>query len=67
LYYSDGISEAEQDSGEQFGTGRLAEVIENNHQQRAEQLIETIKDNVLKFTCTDYFNDDFTCIVIKIE
>lgn len=67
VYYSDGISEAERASGEQFGTRRLTEVVTMNHQQPAEVLIETIKNAVLQFTNADSFGDDFTCIVVKIQ
>lgn len=66
LYYSDGVSEAEHESGEQFGTRRLIELVQANHQQEAALIVESIRDEVLRFTGSDNFSDDFSCIAVKI-
>lgn len=65
LYYTDGITEAENESKELFGLERLKEVIYKNRYQP----VEKIKRNILK-TLTDFQGereqvDDLTFVVLK--
>ena len=66
LYYSDGISEAETEEGAQFGTKRLVNVVTAHCDQSADTIIEIIKTTVQEFTGKEQFDDDFTCIAVKI-
>jgi len=67
MFYSDGILEAEQESGEQFGTTRLKKLIEDNSRLSPKMLIEKVQEEVLLFTGEDQFDDDFTCIAVRIK
>ena len=66
LFYSDGITEAENPEEEQFGTSRMAELVKQHHQQEPEEMITRLRQEVLTFSGKEQFDDDFTCIVVKI-
>ncbi|NTW11562.1 MAG: serine/threonine-protein phosphatase, partial [Chlorobiaceae bacterium] len=67
VLYSDGISESGRNDNEMFGNQRIAELIVKHHDLSPEALIETLKTEVASFSGRDDFNDDATCIVIRIE
>ncbi|MGL1933071.1 MAG: SpoIIE family protein phosphatase [Desulfotalea sp.] len=67
LYYSDGISEAETEEGAQFGIKRLVEVVTTHCNYSSSVIIEKIKNIVREFTGKHQFDDDFTCIAVKIK
>ena len=67
VFYSDGITEAENSAGEFFGISRLAECVRINSQLDALQLITKIRTAVVAFSNSETFADDLTCVVVKIE
>jgi len=67
VFYSDGITEAQNSSGEFFGISRLAECVRLNNRLDAWQLITKIRTSVVAFSNSETFADDLTCVVIKIE
>ena len=67
VLFSDGITEAMNKDEEEFGDERLREVIINNKNESAENLIEIILDEVHKFTGKTPQMDDMTIVVIKRE
>lgn len=66
LFYSDGVTEAQSATGELFGEQRLAELVQIHHDQTPEDLTVTIRDAAAAFSGCDRFDDDFTCIVVRI-
>ncbi|MBV5326023.1 MAG: SpoIIE family protein phosphatase [Chlorobium sp.] len=66
VFYSDGITESFSPDGRMFGIERLVELVINYHDLPAEALIEHIKEGVSSFAGRDTFDDDVTCIVIRI-
>jgi len=67
VFYSDGITEAQNGSGEFFGISRLAECVRLNSRLDAWQLITKIRMAVVAFSDSETFADDLTCVVVKIE
>jgi PAS domain S-box-containing protein len=64
VFYSDGVTEAENEGGEFFGTNRLIDLLRQNSAQPAASLAQTI------VTAVDAFSrgprsDDLTIIVVK--
>ncbi|MCI0467288.1 MAG: SpoIIE family protein phosphatase, partial [Beijerinckiaceae bacterium] len=67
VFYSDGITEAQNSAGEFFGLSRLAECVRLNSRLDAWQLITKIRMSVVAFSNSETFADDLTCVVVKIE
>jgi sigma-B regulation protein RsbU (phosphoserine phosphatase) len=67
VFYSDGITEAQNSSGEFFGLSRLAECVRLNGRLDAWQLITKIRTSVVAFSNSETFADDLSCVVVKIE
>lgn len=67
LFFSDGIIDAVNREGEQFGRPRVDEVVAKNHELSAEGLVNAIFKAVRKFSdgVTPY--DDETVVVIKVR
>ncbi len=66
VFYSDGASEARSPENEFFGVERVMEMVRQNHDMRAEALVDLIRRAVLSFSKKDKLDDDLTLIVIKI-
>jgi phosphoserine phosphatase RsbU/P len=66
LFYSDGISEAENSKGDLFGTERLIEILKKQHHLSPDSLTQYIIDTVKDYTDQQIFSDDFSCIVVRI-
>jgi sigma-B regulation protein RsbU (phosphoserine phosphatase) len=66
VLYTDGITEAENPEGEEFGVERLSALIrEGDHMLSADGLMNRILESVTDF-CRDVgFNDDVTILVVK--
>ena len=66
LFYTDGVTEAENKFGEEFGIERLSEVLRRGSSLSAENLMDDIYKAAADF-CGDEFNDDVTIVVIKCD
>jgi len=67
LFHTDGVTETQSAAGEMYGVERLAENVRTNHHLPAAQLVDTIRTEVAAFSGRGRFNDDFTCIAVRIE
>ncbi len=67
IFYSDGVSEARSANGELFGSQRIENVVLAKAESTPEQILDTIKKEVLSFIKRDFFEDDFTVIAIKFN
>jgi serine phosphatase RsbU (regulator of sigma subunit) len=65
LLHTDGITEAENDEGEQFTIERLVDLARENHQQSVGQITRLIYNAVRKFMGSRDVLDDLTLVVIK--
>jgi serine phosphatase RsbU (regulator of sigma subunit) len=64
VFYTDGVTEAENRLGEEFGMERLSATVRSGSSLSAEDLMSSIYDAAASF-CGDNFNDDVTILVVK--
>jgi len=67
VLYSDGITESRSPNATMFGIDRLAEIIKKHHELAADNLVSTIRTLLSDFSGRATFDDDVTCLVIRIE
>lgn len=67
VIYSDGVSEAENWSREQFGEERLEEIVRHHRAQSAPVMFETLRERIKAFTAGAPQNDDITLLVLGYE
>ena len=67
VFYTDGVTEAEDEKERQFGMERLFKTIKENHNLSANDMIEKIKEAVLSFCGKQPQFDDITLMVLKAE
>jgi len=65
LLYTDGLTEARDAKGEEFGEERLYELLNSCKSLSAEEIKETIMEKVTTFVNNTPLHDDLTIIVIK--
>ena len=66
ILYTDGITEAMNDKGEQFGADRLKELISNTERGSSEALSNSIMASVRTFAIKREFADDATIVVVRV-
>jgi sigma-B regulation protein RsbU (phosphoserine phosphatase) len=64
VFYTDGVTEAENQLGEEFGLERLSAIVRRGSLLSAEDLMVNIYNSAANF-CGDNFNDDVTILVVK--
>src|SRR6266852_1426086 len=64
-FYTDGVTEAENQSGEELGADRLSALVRRGSSSSAEALMTDIFHNVADFCSGVGFNDDVTVLVVK--
>ncbi len=65
VIYSDGVSEANNLEGEEFGLDRLADVVKVNLAASASGLRDRVESALSSFTKTAPANDDITLVIVK--
>lgn len=65
VFYTDGVTEAFSEAGEEFGLDRLVAVIRAHRQKSAQLLADAIYDAVMAFAAPTHMFDDLTMIIIK--
>jgi phosphoserine phosphatase RsbU/P len=66
VFYTDGVTEAENQLGEEFGLERLSATVRAASQLSAEELLDNIYKAAADF-CGDDFNDDVTILAVKCD
>jgi serine phosphatase RsbU (regulator of sigma subunit) len=66
VFYTDGVTEAENRLGEEFGIERLSATVRRGSSLPAEELMVDIYNAAADF-CGDDFNDDVTILVVKCD
>ena len=66
VFHSDGLSEATEPQGTQFGIPRLARLIEANATLTANELADRLMSEVREFTHAATLQDDRTLVVMKV-
>lgn len=67
VIYTDGITEAANPSGEEYGNDRLARRVLDGIHLSAKQMIDHIRKGVADFTERKFLDDDGTLFIIKAE
>ncbi|MBL8125830.1 MAG: SpoIIE family protein phosphatase [Pyrinomonadaceae bacterium] len=65
VIYSDGVSEANNLAGEEFGMDRLINVVKGNLKASASGLRDKVESALSSFTQTAPANDDITLVIVK--
>lgn len=65
VIYSDGVSEANNIKGDEFGIDKLIDVIKNNLSRSASGLRDKVESALSEFTQTAPANDDITLVIVK--
>jgi len=65
LLYTDGVSEAESPTGEQYGTRRLEGCLKRLAQGTANEILKGVVDDVTAYAGEHGVSDDLTLVVIK--
>jgi len=65
LFYTDGITDAEDASGLDFGHERLAEVVRENRDRSARAIVSAVHSAVESFRGPEDAGDDATVIVVR--
>jgi sigma-B regulation protein RsbU (phosphoserine phosphatase) len=65
VFYTDGVTEAENQLGEELGTERLSTIVQRGSSSSAQALMTDIFDTVASFCSEVGFNDDVTVLVVK--
>lgn len=67
IFYTDGITEARNESGEFFGLNRLKAYMENQKNAAAKECIDNLISNINSFYGNNKANDDRTVIVVNVH
>ena len=67
ILYTDGVTEAINESEEQFNHERIIAIAEENRDLPAVEIVERIKDGVLEFSRGQPQFDDITLMVLKVQ
>jgi sigma-B regulation protein RsbU (phosphoserine phosphatase) len=65
VMFTDGVSEAESPSGEQFGQLRIEECVERLVARSSQEIVDGLVQAVLDWTGERGPNDDLTLVVLK--
>jgi sigma-B regulation protein RsbU (phosphoserine phosphatase) len=66
LFYSDGLTEARRGDWDFFGEQRLETAVRAYADLAPDALIAGIRQDIVHFSGTDRFTDDFTCVAARI-
>jgi serine phosphatase RsbU (regulator of sigma subunit) len=67
VFCTDGIFEAFDGLGREFGAGRLIEVVEATRERSSREIVDSIFAAVQEFRGEEHPNDDMTAVAIKIK
>lgn len=67
VFYTDGLTEAENGMGEQFTRERLARLVAAHKEESAQELMELVYTTAVRFRGSETFDDDLTLVVLKAE
>ncbi len=65
VLYTDGVTELNDEAGEEFGTERLSEVLREGHAEAPRWLVERVHERMVAFARSHRFDDDSTMVVLR--
>lgn len=66
VFYTDGVTEAKNNLGQIYGSGRLVSIVEKNRGSNCQDLLNAIEKDLRIFEPKHRQHDDITLIVVKI-
>jgi MFS family permease len=66
IFYTDGISEAMNKNGDEFGEDRLSQLVSQHAKESAHAILDKITQEVTDFANGAKQHDDFTMVVVKV-
>ncbi len=67
VLYTDGITEAKNNKGEEFGYERLAHALQENAQKSSNEIEESVIKSLYAFSGSEDINDDYTSMTVKFK
>jgi len=67
VWYTDGLSEAENQAGEEFGPRKISDIVRSNWGASAQEIVDLLYQEAITFSERDTFDDDLTIMVLKVE
>jgi sigma-B regulation protein RsbU (phosphoserine phosphatase) len=67
VFYSDGLTESRNLDGNFYGEKRLVDFVRRNANIDVENLITGIRNDIIAFSESETFDDDVTCVLVKID
>ncbi len=67
VLYTDGITEAKNDKGDEYGYERLTEVIMDSKELSPKEIQDRIIESLYEFSGTTNINDDYTTMIAKFR
>jgi serine phosphatase RsbU (regulator of sigma subunit) len=67
VWYTDGLTEAENQAGEEFGRGKIFDIVRSHRNANAQEIVDLLYQEVIDFSERDTFEDDLTIMVLKVE
>jgi serine phosphatase RsbU (regulator of sigma subunit) len=67
VLYTDGITEAKNDKGDEFGYERLAAVLQEVKGLSPKEIQEHLINRLYEFSGTKNINDDYTTMIVKFK
>lgn len=65
VLYTDGITEAHREDGEEYGQERFAKRITDGFELSAKELIQSVREGIKEFTEREFLDDDGTLFIVK--
>ena len=66
VFYTDGVSEAVNDAGIEFGSGRLCQVISDHRTRSSREIVDAIFNAVMTFRGSRPVADDMTAVAVRL-
>ncbi|MEO1051336.1 MAG: GAF domain-containing SpoIIE family protein phosphatase [Bacteroidota bacterium] len=67
LLYTDGITEAKNRKGEEFGYRRLEETLQESAEREPKEIQKYLIDKLYDFSGTEAIDDDYTTMIVKFK
>jgi phosphoserine phosphatase RsbU/P len=67
FFYSDGVTETQNDAGEFFGIERLVELIRAKGRLEPAELVNQVRMAAVAFSRSETFADDLTCVAVRLD
>jgi sigma-B regulation protein RsbU (phosphoserine phosphatase) len=66
LFYSDGVTDLRNGTGEPFGADRLVDCVRRHRDLEPAALVDVIRSSAMAFAASDRLTDDLTCVAVRV-